>query len=98
MRTPMITGCKLSKSDESLEVYQTVYRSVIGSLLYATTIRLDIMQVVGLVTRFQSAPKETHMNTVKRIFRYLKGTLDFLLWYPKEEYFTLISYIDVNWA
>jgi hypothetical protein len=51
MSTPMITGCKLRKDDESLEVDQTMYGSIIGSLLYATT-RLDIMQDVGLVVRF----------------------------------------------
>jgi len=83
MNTPMITGCKLSKDDESLGVYETMYRSMIGILLYATTTRSDIMQVVGLVARFQSTPKETHMKVVKRIFRYLKGTLNFGLWYPK---------------
>jgi hypothetical protein len=83
MSTPMITGWKLRKYDESLNVYQTMYRSMIGSLLYATSIRPNIMQVVGLVDIFQSAPKETHMKEVKRIFRYLKGTLDFGLWYPK---------------
>jgi hypothetical protein len=83
MSTPMITGCKLSKDDESLNVDQTMYRSMIGSILYATTTRPYIMQDVGLVARFQYAPKETHMKVVKRIFRYLKGTLDFGLWYPK---------------
>ena len=71
---------------------------MIGSLLYETTTRPNIMQVVGLVARFQSAPKETHMKEVKRIFRYLKGTLDFGLWYPKEEDFTLTAYTDVDWV
>jgi hypothetical protein len=79
----MIIGCKLSKDDESLGVDQTMYRSIIGSLCYATTRKPDIMQVVGLVAKFQSAPKETHMKEVKRIFKYIKGTLDFGLWYPK---------------
>jgi hypothetical protein len=70
---------------------------MIVSLLYATTTRPDIMQVVGLVARFQSAPKETHMKEVKRIFKYLKGTLDFGLWYPREEEFTLTTYINTDW-
>ena len=51
--TPMITGCKLSKDDESLEVDHTMYRSMIGSLLYVIATRPDMMQVVGLVARFQ---------------------------------------------
>jgi hypothetical protein len=97
MSTPMIIGYKLSKDDESLELDQTMYRSMIGILLYATTRRPNIMQVVGLVVRFQYAPKETHMKGIKMIFRYLKGTLDFLLWYPKAEDFTLTTYTDADW-
>ena len=50
--TPMVTGCTLSKDDESLEVYHTMFRSMIGSLLYVTTTGPDVMQVVGLVARF----------------------------------------------
>jgi hypothetical protein len=98
MSTPMITGFKLSKNDESLEVDQTMYRSTIGSLLYATKIVPDIMKVVGLVTRFQFVPKETHMKAIKTIFRYLTGTLDFGLWYPKTKDFTLTTYTDADWA
>ena len=58
--TPMFISCKLSKNDESLEVDHTMYRSVIGSLLYVTATRPNVMQVVSLVFRFQSAPKK-HM-------------------------------------
>jgi hypothetical protein len=64
--TPMITGCKLSKDDESPEVNSTLYRSMIGSLLYLTTSRPDIMQAVGMVARFQSTPKESHMQASKK--------------------------------
>ena len=68
----MVTGCKLRKDDEYLEVDHNMYRSMIGSLLYVTATRPDVMQVVELVARFQSAPKETHVVAVKRILRYLK--------------------------
>jgi hypothetical protein len=71
---------------------------MIGSLLYATTKWPDIMKAIGLVARFQSTPKETHMKEIKMIFRYLKGTLDFGLWYPKIEDFTLTSYTDAYWV
>ena len=57
MDTPMITGCKLRKIDESLEEDHTMYRSMIGSIVYVTNTRPDAMQDVGLVARFQSAPK-----------------------------------------
>jgi hypothetical protein len=70
----MVIGCKLRKYDESKEADHTLYRLMIGILLYATASRPDVMQVVGHVVRFQAAPKETHVMAVKRIFIYLKGT------------------------
>lgn len=96
VNTPMITWCELSKEDESKEVNQTLYRSMIGIMLYVTTSWPDIMQEVGLAARFQSIPKETHVQVVKNIFRYLKGTLDLGLWYPIEKYFTLTTYTNAD--
>ena len=96
--TPMVTGCKLSKDDESKEADQKLYRSMIGSLLYVTATRPDVMQAVGQVARFQAAPKEAHVLAVKRIFRYLKGTTDLGLWYPKGNKLTLEAYIDADWV
>jgi hypothetical protein len=96
--TPMQTSCKLSKDDDSKSTDQRQYRSMIGSLLYVTTSRPDVMQAVGQVARFQAAPKESHVLAVKRIFRYLKGTKEFGLWYPKGKDLSLIAYIDADWA
>ena len=96
--TLMITCCKLSKDDESKEVDQKLYRSMIGSLLYVTTSRLDVMQAVGLVAMFQENPKEAHVLAIKRIFKYLKGTTKFGLWYPKGNELTLVAYTDADWA
>ena len=87
--TPMVTGCKLSKNDESLEVDHSMYRSMISSLLYVTATRPDVVQDVGLVASFQSSPKKTHVSTLKRILRYLKGTMNYGLWYPKINNFTM---------
>jgi hypothetical protein len=81
--TPMVVGCKLSKDDISPDVDQRKYLSMIGSLLYITTSHPDIMQVVGMVGHFQSAPKQSHLVAVKRIFKYLKGTMTYGLWYPR---------------
>ena len=81
--TPMQTSCNLSKDDDSKSTDQRQYKSMIGSLLYVTTSRLDVMQAVGHVAWFQAAQKESHVLAVKRIFRYLKGTKEFGLWYPK---------------
>jgi hypothetical protein len=81
--TPMVVGCKLSKYDMSPNVDQRIYRSMIGNLLYITTSRPDIMQAVGMVGRYQSAPKQSHLVVVTRIFKYLKGTMTYGLWYPR---------------
>eukprot|EP00253_Pinus_taeda_P005159 PITA_05159 len=62
-------GCKLSKDDESPMVDATIYRSMIRGILYLTASRVDIMQAIEMVARFQSAPKESHMLVVKRILR-----------------------------
>ena len=94
----MIIGYKLRKKDESKEVDQSLYRSMIGNILYVTTSRLDVMEVIEQVTRFQDGPKETHIIVVKRIFRYLKGTMDFGRWYRQGNEVTLISYSDADWA
>jgi hypothetical protein len=90
-------GCKLRKYDESKEANQRLYRSMIGILLYVTTSRPDVMQEVGQVAIFQATLKETHVMTVKRIFRYLKGTTEFGLWYLKGNEMTMVTYTDVDW-
>ena len=96
--TPMVTGCKLSKKENNPKVDQTLYRSMIGSLLYLTTSQPDILQSVCLMARYQADPREAHMVAVKRILRYVKGTVNFGLWYVKSESFTLMAYSDIDWA
>ncbi|XP_059075448.1 secreted RxLR effector protein 161-like [Cryptomeria japonica] len=96
--TPMETGCKLVKVDDSPLVDQSKYRSMVGSLLYLTASRPDLMQAVCLVSRYQSAPRQSHLNAVTKIFKYIQGTLDFGLWYPKHGDFTLIGYTDADWG
>ena len=71
---------------------------MIGILLYVTTTRPDVMQDVGLFARFQSSPKETHVAAGKRILRYLKGTMDYGLWYPKSNNFSLMAFTDADWT
>jgi hypothetical protein len=95
--TPMVTGCNLRKDDKYKEVDQRIYRSMISSLLYVISSRQNVMQAFGHVTRFKEAPKETHVLAVKRIFRYLKGTIDFGLWYLKGNELNLVTYKDENW-
>jgi hypothetical protein len=96
--TPMKTSCKLRKCDDSKSTDQRKYRSMIGRLLYVIASRPDVMQEVRQVARFQAATKESHVLAVKRIFRYLKGTEEFGLWYSKGKDLSLISYTDADWA
>jgi hypothetical protein len=96
--TPMVTRCKLSKDDDSPDVDQSSYRSMIGSLLYITSSHPDIMHVVGMVGRYQDAPKQSHLQFFKRIFSYLKETMTYGLWYPRNQNFQLTAYSDADWA
>ncbi|GJX21769.1 retrovirus-related pol polyprotein from transposon TNT 1-94 [Tanacetum coccineum] len=81
MKTPMSTETKLTKDEEGGSVDNTKYRGMIGSLLYLTTSRPDIMFSVCLCARFQEDPKTSHLEAVKRIFRYIKDTTHLGLWY-----------------
>ena len=94
----MGSSITLEMDEKGKPIDQTKYRGMIGSLLYLTTSRPDIMYSVCLCARFQSCPKEFHLNVVKRIFRYLKGTIDIGLWYPKSVNFELICYSDEDFC
>ena len=96
--TPMSTNCYLAADDAGPEVNQTMYRGLIGSLLYLTTRRLDIMFVVCLCARFQSCPKESHLKVAKKILKYLKGTISMGLWYPSHSPIHLVGYSDSDFA
>ena len=77
---------------------QRLYRGIIGSLLYVAASRPDIMFSVCVCARFQVSPKESHLKAVKRILRYLKGTEDLCLFYPKKCPFNLVGYTDADYA
>ena len=80
--TPMSATLGLDEDINGKIVDQKTYRGMIGSLLYLAASRPNIMFSVYLCAHFQANPKESHLTTVKRIFRYLHGTKDFGLWYP----------------
>ena len=71
---------------------------MIGSLIYLTTSRPDIIFSVGLCARFQSNPKESHLSVVKHILSYISGTKNLGLWYPKGSHLDLLSFSDADWA
>ena len=76
MKTPMSSSIKLNKDEKGKSIDSTIYRGMVGSLLYLIISRPDIMYSVCLCARFQSCPKESHLSVVKRILKYLKGTMD----------------------
>nr|GEZ38166.1 hypothetical protein [Tanacetum cinerariifolium] len=90
--TPMEKENPWGKDGTGKDVDLHLYRSMIGSLMYLTASRPDIMFVVCAYARHQVTPKECHMHAVKRIFRYLKGHPKLGLWYPKESPFDLVAY------
>ncbi|XP_058769363.1 secreted RxLR effector protein 161-like [Vicia villosa] len=96
--TPMGSGTYLDPDEPGNPFNITKYRGMIGSLLYLTTSRPDIMFSVCLCARYQANPKESHLAAVKRIIKYLKGTTNVGLWYPKGSMNTLVGYSDADYA
>jgi hypothetical protein len=96
--TPMGTNGSLDSDASGNIVDQTMYRSMIGNLLYVTASRPDIMFSVCICARFQASPRESHLKATKRILRYLKHTQNVSLWYPKGAKFEFIGYSDPYYA
>ncbi|GJT64278.1 putative ribonuclease H-like domain-containing protein [Tanacetum coccineum] len=96
--TPMETKVPLTKDEEAIDVDVHLYRSMIGSLMYLTASRPDIMYAVCVCSRFQVTPKTSHLNAVKRIFKYLKGKPNLGLWYPRESPFDLEAFSDSDYG
>ncbi|GKA93854.1 putative ribonuclease H-like domain-containing protein, partial [Tanacetum coccineum] len=88
----------LLRDEDGEEVDVHLYRSMIGSLIYLTSTRPDIMFAVCACARYQVNPKVSHLHAVKRIFRYLKGQPKLGLWYPKDLPFDLVAYTDSDYA
>jgi hypothetical protein len=97
-KIPMTTNAHLNLDVEGKPVDQSLYHSMIGSLLYLTSSRPDIMCSVCLCAHFQVNPKESHLSALKRILRYLKHTPNIVLWYPKGAIPTLIGFSDSDFA
>ncbi|GJU53300.1 retrovirus-related pol polyprotein from transposon TNT 1-94 [Tanacetum coccineum] len=96
--TPMIETKKLDEDLQGKPVDATLYRGMIGSLMYLTASRPDLNYVVCLCARYQAKPTEKHLQAVKRIFRYLNGTINMGLWYSKDTDMSLTAYADADHA
>nr|GEV58057.1 uncharacterized mitochondrial protein AtMg00810-like [Tanacetum cinerariifolium] len=96
--TPIDTEKPFLKDHDGKDVDMHTYRSMIGSLMYFTSSRPDIMFAVCACAHFQVTPKASHVHAVKRIFRYLKGKSHLGLWYPKDSPFVLVAYLDSDYV
>ncbi|GJQ93817.1 retrovirus-related pol polyprotein from transposon TNT 1-94 [Tanacetum coccineum] len=96
--TPMVDRLKLDKDLMGIPVDQTRFRGMVGSLMYLTTSRPDLVFAVCMCARYQAKPTKKHLEAIKRIFRYLKGTINMGLWYPKDNAMSLTAYADADHA
>jgi len=98
MATPMSTACYLDKDETGQSIYIKQYRGMNESLLYLSASISDIMFSVCICARFQLNPKQSHLSVVKRIIRYMLGTMNIGLWYPKNSTCNLIGYSDSDFS
>ena len=98
VRTPMSPNVKLTVDLLGKSVNPSLYRSIIGSLLYLITSRPNISYSVGVCARYRANPKESHMTALKRIIKYVKTTAEFGVWYSNDTNDVLAGYSDADWA
>nr|GEZ09491.1 hypothetical protein [Tanacetum cinerariifolium] len=96
--TPMVEKSELDEDKEGKAVDPSHYRGMIGTLLYLTASRPDFQFAICMCARYQARPTEKHVHAVKRIFRYLRGTVHRGLWYPKDSSVVLIAFADADHA
>ncbi|GJY38382.1 retrovirus-related pol polyprotein from transposon TNT 1-94 [Tanacetum coccineum] len=96
--TPMVEKSKLDEDKEGKAVDPSHYRGMIGTLLYLTASRPDLQFAICMCARYQARPTEKHLHAVKRIFRYLRGTVNRGLWYPKDSSIALTAFADADHA
>ncbi|GJZ14454.1 uncharacterized mitochondrial protein-like protein [Tanacetum coccineum] len=96
--TPMVEKSKLDADPQGKAVDPTRYRGMIGSLMYLTSNRPDLIFVVCMCARYLTKPTKKHLHAVKRIFRYLRGTINVGLWYSKDSCIALTTFSDADHA
>ncbi|GJX16017.1 retrovirus-related pol polyprotein from transposon TNT 1-94 [Tanacetum coccineum] len=96
--TPMVDRLKLDEDLMGIPVDQTRFKGMVGSLMYLTASRPDLVFTMCMCSRYQAKPTKKHLKAIKRIFRYLKGTINMGLWYPKDNAMSLTAYADADRA
>ncbi|KAG5232745.1 Retrovirus-related polyprotein from transposon [Salix suchowensis] len=98
VQNPIVPGTKLRKNVAGEKVNSTLYKQIVGSLMYLTATRPDTMFVVSLISRFMECPTEEHLAAAKRVLRYLKGTINLGIFYRKGGHAELEGYSDSDYA
>nr|GEW14465.1 hypothetical protein [Tanacetum cinerariifolium] len=96
--TPMVDRLKLDEDPLGIPVDQTCFRSMVGSLMYLTASRPDLVFAICMCARYQASHTKNHLETLKWVFRYLKGTINWGLWYSKDIAMALTAYTDADHA
>nr|GEY23375.1 hypothetical protein [Tanacetum cinerariifolium] len=96
--TPMVDRLKLDEDLSEILVDQTCFRSMVGSLMYLTASRPDLVFAVCMCARYQAKPTKKHLEALKRVFWYLKGTINWGLLYPKDTAMALTAYAGADHA
>ncbi|CAL9026844.1 unnamed protein product [Prunus brigantina] len=95
---PLPTGERLKKVDGSDLADEGLYRKIVGSLLYLTATRPDLMYAASLLSRFMTSPTKKHMGVARRVLRYVQGTLSYGIEYVRNQSATLVGFCDADWA
>lgn len=98
VENPMVQGFKISKDENGIEMDGSFFKKLIGSMMYLTATRPDIMYVVSLLSRYMSRPTELHHSAAKRILRYLQGTTTFDIIYRRGGSHEFIGFTDSDYA
>ena len=98
VHNPIVPGFKLMKDEGGVKVDKTYHKQVVGSLMYLTATRPDMMFVVSLISRYMENPTELHLQAAKRVLRYLQGTTEFGIFYRKGGDDELVTYTDSDHA
>ena len=99
MGTPMNLKEKLSIKEDGIEkADEAQFRSLIGCLMYLTATRPDILNAVGVLSRFMHCASELHFKATKRVLRYVKGTCDFGIKFQRSKELILIGFSDSDWG
>ncbi|GKC46611.1 hypothetical protein Tco_1064333, partial [Tanacetum coccineum] len=96
MDTPMVEKSKMDEDTQGKAVNPTHYRGMVGTLMYLTSSRPDLTFVVYMCARYQAKPTKKYLHAVKRIFKYIRGTVNRGLSYPKDSSIALTAYADAN--